>query len=140
MTPTTTFETFPFPRPTGEQMSAITEAARRLNELRGGWLNPEGASPEALEASRVAEVAQAVLAPGRGHGLALVVNARLKGQGLWLYVYALPLGISELAAGIVWVSIFTQSGWLNSILINLGITDRAITWQSAETPVIAARD
>ncbi|HVM25817.1 MAG TPA: sugar ABC transporter permease [Candidatus Limnocylindrales bacterium] len=66
--------------------------------------------------------------------MALVINARLKGQGLWLYVYALPLGISELAAGIVWVSIFTQSGWLNSILINIGIIDRPITWQSAETP------
>ena len=66
--------------------------------------------------------------------MALIINARLRGQGMWLYVYALPLGISELAAGIVWVSIFTQSGWLNSILLNLGIIDRQITWQSAETP------
>lgn len=66
--------------------------------------------------------------------MALVINARLKGQGMWLYVYALPLGISELAAGIVWVSIFTQSGWLNSILIGIGIIDSPITWQSAETP------
>jgi multiple sugar transport system permease protein len=65
--------------------------------------------------------------------MALVVNARLKGQGLWLYAFALPLGISELAAGIVWVSIFTQTGWLNSILEGLGIIDRPITWQSAET-------
>ena len=66
--------------------------------------------------------------------MALVINARLKGQGMWLYVYALPLGISELAAGIVWVSIFTQSGWLNSILMGLGVIDSPITWQSAETP------
>ena len=66
--------------------------------------------------------------------MALVVNAKLKGQGLWLYVFALPLGISELAAGIVWVSIFTQSGWMNTILEGLGIIDRQIIWQSAETP------
>jgi multiple sugar transport system permease protein len=66
--------------------------------------------------------------------MALVINANLRGQGLWLYIYALPLGISELAAGIVWVSIFTQSGWLNSILMGIGIIDRPITWQSAETP------
>src|SRR5918996_3925266 len=66
--------------------------------------------------------------------MALIINARLRGQGMWLYVYALPLGISELAAGIVWVSIFTQSGWLNSILLGLGVIDRQITWQSAETP------
>jgi multiple sugar transport system permease protein len=66
--------------------------------------------------------------------MALVVNARLKGSGLWLYVYALPLGISELAAGIVWVSIFTQTGWLNSILEGLGLIERPIIWQSSETP------
>ena len=66
--------------------------------------------------------------------MALIVNAKLKGQSMWLYIYALPLGISELAAGIVWVSVFTQSGWLNTILQGLGIIDRQIIWQSAETP------
>ena len=38
--PTLTFETFPFPRPTKEQEAVITEAARELNELRENWLNP----------------------------------------------------------------------------------------------------
>jgi multiple sugar transport system permease protein len=66
--------------------------------------------------------------------MALVVNAKLKGQAMWLYVFALPLGISELAAGIVWVSIFTQSGYLNTILQGLGLIDSRIIWQSAETP------
>ena len=41
-TPTTCFETFPFPEPTDEQRDAISEVARRLNELREGWLNPPG--------------------------------------------------------------------------------------------------
>ena len=41
-TPTTCFETFPFPEPTEEQREAIAAAARELNELRGGWLNPPG--------------------------------------------------------------------------------------------------
>ena len=65
--------------------------------------------------------------------MALVINKRLKGTSLWLYLYALPLAISELAAGIVWVSIFTQKGWLNSILETLGIIERGIIWQSAES-------
>ncbi|WP_454435419.1 class I SAM-dependent DNA methyltransferase [Thauera mechernichensis] len=50
-TPSTTFETFPFPAgmtpadtaagtPTGPQAEAIAAAARRLNELRENWLNP----------------------------------------------------------------------------------------------------
>jgi type II restriction/modification system DNA methylase subunit YeeA len=43
-TPTSTFETFPFPRPSPAQAEAIAAAARRLNELREGWLNPPGAS------------------------------------------------------------------------------------------------
>ena len=37
---TATFETFPFPRPTDEQREEIAEAARELNRLREGWLNP----------------------------------------------------------------------------------------------------
>jgi hypothetical protein len=41
-TPTTTFETFPFPRPTDAQRAAIAEAARSLDRLRTGWLNPPG--------------------------------------------------------------------------------------------------
>jgi type II restriction/modification system DNA methylase subunit YeeA len=47
-TPTTTFETFPFPRPTDEQGEAIAIAARRLVELRDGWLNPPDLGDEAL--------------------------------------------------------------------------------------------
>ncbi len=47
-TPTTTFETFPFPRPTDEQREAISVTARRLVELRDGWLNPPGLEPEEL--------------------------------------------------------------------------------------------
>ena len=39
-TPTTCFETFPFPQPTAEQEQAIAAAAKELNELRENWLNP----------------------------------------------------------------------------------------------------
>jgi len=39
-TPTTCFETFPFPRPTPAQEGAIAEAAKDLNEMRERWLNP----------------------------------------------------------------------------------------------------
>jgi hypothetical protein len=51
-TPTTCFETFPFPRPTDGQREVIAAAARRLVELRDGWLNPPGLAEEAL-ASRI---------------------------------------------------------------------------------------
>jgi hypothetical protein len=47
-TPTTCFETFPFPRPTAEQREAIAAAARELVRLRDGWLNPPGLDEAAL--------------------------------------------------------------------------------------------
>lgn len=39
-TPTTCFETFPFPLASDEQQATIASAARELNELRQNWLNP----------------------------------------------------------------------------------------------------
>lgn len=63
-------------------------------------------------------------------GMALVINAKLKFSGLWLYIYAIPLGISELAAGIIWYAIFTQQGWLNSFLQGLGFIDRPFIFLS----------
>jgi len=47
-TPTTCFETFPFPDPTPEQRERVGEAARRLVALRDGWLNPPGLDPADL--------------------------------------------------------------------------------------------
>ena len=48
-TPTTCFETFPFPEPTDAQREAIAEAARKLDELRQGWLNPTGLTASQLK-------------------------------------------------------------------------------------------
>jgi hypothetical protein len=48
-TPTTCFETFPFPEATPVQRARVGEAARRLVELRDGWLNPLGLTGAELE-------------------------------------------------------------------------------------------
>ncbi len=55
----TTFETFPFPHHTDEQRDAIA-AAKRLDELREGWLNPDGASPEELEPRTLTKLSNAM--------------------------------------------------------------------------------
>ena len=47
-TPTTCFETFPFPRPDDGHREAIGAAAAELNALREGWLNPHGVSAAEL--------------------------------------------------------------------------------------------
>jgi type II restriction/modification system DNA methylase subunit YeeA len=46
-TPTTTFETFPMPEPS-PAAETVGAAARELNELREGWLNPPDADAELL--------------------------------------------------------------------------------------------
>ena len=49
-TPTTCFETFPFPEPTEEQRQGIAAAAKELDDLRTAWLNPpEWTRTEILE-------------------------------------------------------------------------------------------
>ena len=48
-TPTTCFETFPFPKPTEEQRPVIAKEAEELNRLREGWLNPPDAAQSELK-------------------------------------------------------------------------------------------
>jgi multiple sugar transport system permease protein len=62
--------------------------------------------------------------------MALVVQAKLKGAGFFLYIYSIPLAISELAAGIVWFAIFTNSGFLNTWLLQLGLISKPFLFLS----------
>lgn len=49
-TPMTVFETFPLSQPASDQRDEIAAAAKRLDELRQGWLESAGAEEEELEA------------------------------------------------------------------------------------------
>ena len=60
-TPTSCFQTFPFPRPTDEQRTAIAAAAKRLNELRHNWLHPSAADIPGDEADVEAELRRRTL-------------------------------------------------------------------------------
>jgi multiple sugar transport system permease protein len=65
--------------------------------------------------------------------MALIVQAQLKGNSLILYIFAIALGVSDLAVGIVWYAIFTQFGYLNSILQSLGLINAPIAYLTADT-------
>ena len=54
-------------------------------------------------------------------GMALLLVSGLRGGGFFLYLWAIPLGVSDLASGVVWLSIFTDRGYINSILAGLGM-------------------
>jgi multiple sugar transport system permease protein len=53
--------------------------------------------------------------------MALLLHARPRGSGVYFYIWAIPLAVSDLAAGLVWLSIFTDRGYLNSVLQHLGL-------------------
>lgn len=55
--------------------------------------------------------------------MALLLQSDLRGRTIFLYIYTIPLGISDLAVGLVWYSIFTQRGFLNSFFNHLGLID-----------------
>lgn len=71
--------------------------------------------------------------------MALLMTAKLRGSGFLIYFYAIPLAVSDLAAGIVWFSIFTERGYLNTILQGLGILDKPFIFLNYQTlwPVVA---
>ncbi|AEQ53666.1 carbohydrate ABC transporter permease [Pelagibacterium halotolerans] len=56
--------------------------------------------------------------------MASIVTRLKTGRNTILYIFAIPLGLSDLAAGIIWLAIFEQSGFLNSLLVGLGVTDQ----------------
>jgi multiple sugar transport system permease protein len=68
-------------------------------------------------------------------GMALLLMSNLRGAGFFLYLWAIPLGISDLASGVVWLSIFTDRGYINSVLVGLGLSDAGYPFLSYENPL-----
>ena len=58
--------------------------------------------------------------------MATLVNGMKRGRDIVLYIWTIPLGISDLAAGLIWLAIFEQSGFLNSMLHGLGVVEQPI--------------
>lgn len=64
--------------------------------------------------------------------MGLLIQARLRASGLFLYFWTIPLAVSDLAAGLVWLAIFSDRGFLNSVLRTTGINPIAYSWLSFE--------
>jgi multiple sugar transport system permease protein len=67
-------------------------------------------------------------------GMATMVTKLDRSRELVLWVLTIPLGISDLAAGLAWLAILQNSGYLNSALYKLGILSGQVGWLSQETP------
>jgi len=68
-------------------------------------------------------------------GMAMMLRHVGRGRDLLLWVWSIPLGISDLAAGIVWLAILNDQGYLNSLLFHLGLIGAPQSWLTYETPV-----
>jgi multiple sugar transport system permease protein len=64
--------------------------------------------------------------------MALLIHSRFRGHGVFLYIYAIPLAISDLAAGILWLSVFTERGYLNTVGQGVGLIQTPPVYLSFE--------
>ncbi|BCB77385.1 sugar ABC transporter permease [Phytohabitans flavus] len=70
--------------------------------------------------------------------MALLLRERPRFAGFHFYVWVIPLAISDLAAGLVWLSVFADRGYLNSVLDHLGVDGVAwLSYQNTATMFLA---
>jgi multiple sugar transport system permease protein len=72
-------------------------------------------------------------------GLALAMGMMLQkmtaGRDVVLWIWTIPLGVSDLAAGLVWLALLQNTGYINSMLFAMGLIDGPTPWLNSETPV-----
>ena len=62
--------------------------------------------------------------------MALLVNSRFRGHRWFFLIYTLPLAVSDLAAGLLWLAALTERGYLNTVLQNAGVIGQPVVWLS----------
>jgi multiple sugar transport system permease protein len=67
--------------------------------------------------------------------MGMMLQKMTRGRDLVLWIWTIPLGVSDLAAGLVWLAVLQDSGYLNSALYALGLIDGPASWLNAEAPV-----
>ncbi len=67
-------------------------------------------------------------------GMGLMLQKMTRGREFVLWIWTIPLGISDLAAGLVWLSLLQNTGYLNSALAGLGLITGPTAWLNSETP------
>ncbi|HWL83918.1 MAG TPA: sugar ABC transporter permease [Roseomonas sp.] len=69
-------------------------------------------------------------------GMTMLLRHVRHGRDLILWVWSIPLGISDLAAGLVWLALLTDQGWLNTLLFKAGLISGPQAWLTYETPMV----
>jgi len=66
--------------------------------------------------------------------MAMMLQHVRGGRDIVLWIWSIPLGISDLAAGLVWLAILTDKGYLNTVLLRVRVLSGPQSWLSYETP------
>jgi multiple sugar transport system permease protein len=67
--------------------------------------------------------------------MAMMLGKLERGRMGFLYVWTIPLGVSDLAAGLAWLAIFTDRGYFNTVLNGLGLVTGPVSWLSYQSPL-----
>lgn len=66
-------------------------------------------------------------------GIALLINTKFRGSGVFLFLAIIPMALPAVAVGAIWSSGFATYGWMNSLLMKIGFIEEA-----AKIPFLAA--
>lgn len=67
--------------------------------------------------------------------MGLMLQRMSRGRDAVLWIWTIPLGISDLAAGLVWLALLQNTGYLNTVLFHLGVIEGPTAWLNAEAPM-----
>ncbi|GAU85662.1 carbohydrate ABC transporter permease [Bosea sp. BIWAKO-01] len=67
--------------------------------------------------------------------MGLMLQRMTRGRELVLWIWTIPLGVSDLAAGLVWLAILQDSGYLNTLLFQIGVISGPTAYLNSEAPV-----
>ncbi len=67
--------------------------------------------------------------------MATLLDQLKRGRDAALFCWTIPLGVSDLAAGLAWLAIFSDRGYFNSTLQSLGLVSAPVSWLSYQSPL-----
>jgi multiple sugar transport system permease protein len=67
--------------------------------------------------------------------MAVMIQKMGRGRDLVMWIWTIPLGVSDLAAGLAWLAIMSNTGYFNTVLFHLGVVAGPTAWLTYETPL-----
>jgi multiple sugar transport system permease protein len=64
--------------------------------------------------------------------MALLLRANPRLKNVHFFLWALPLAMSDLASGLVWLAVLTDRGYLNTVLVDIGLGP--VAWLAFDNP------